>query len=244
MLIHLLPGIRTLRAPSAAGSLFLAAIYLVAVSAGAADAVRDGIGFGLAQIIDWFGRPGVLAVFAVSAYLLGDVYLTLSTKLTRRINIRLLQSLSHDEATRSDQRQVPHWQRVLVPLSCQSVARLRSQFSLSDDELCRVCHDIVVNEGKRLIVANRDAWHEFDRLVAEAQFRDAIALPMVIFTAAAVFESSPPFLIGIAIFTSALGLAGITYVAARRADRKAMSTHAYLVAEGIVSTAYLDQRRQ
>lgn len=242
MLVYLLPGIRTLRAPSAAGSLLLGAIYLVAVSTGAADAVNSGMGFGLAQLIDWFGRPGLLVVLAVSAYLLGDVYLLLSRKVMRRINMHLLRSLTHPESTEFDQHRVPYWRRVLNPLSHQSIARLRSQFALSDEEVYRVCYDIMVSKGKRLLVANRDVWQEFDRLVAEAEFRDALALPMTIFTATAVFESSPPFLIGTAILASAIGFAGIVFIAARREDREAMSTHAYLVAEGIVSTAYLDQR--
>lgn len=238
MLSTLLPGLRAVRSPLAAGWLILG-VAVVAFTGPAKRVTTGDLGDGYKALDDLLGRAGWIVVASVGAYLLGAAYISLHERLVRHMNTKIVGAVVRSDYLDRDQKL---WEKVLMPFSRPSLRRLgRTHSSERDSEEARlVCLDILFGGGVRLLLANRDSWMEYDRLRAESEFRDAVAIPLAVLVTALAIESSVDVAVGLLAVVAAGGFAVALFCAARRLEREAYSMHAHLVADGVVSTASLD----
>lgn len=245
MLSSVLPGIRSLRAPFAAGSLILAALYLAAYGPVHRATRGDRLGDGLESLLDLVGgRPGAVAL-SVAAYLVGTLYVAAVRRLMSQMGKRRVAGIANMAYVEADERSL--LMALLAPFSRHSLRRVIGlcDREFSDPGLAtKVCEEIITGVGKRLLVKNKDLYAEWDRMAAEAEFRDAVALPAVLFTAVALFAVDAPGGWKAAAMFTIVALMIVLWVHARRLDREASSMYAHAVADGTVATAVLDTRRE
>lgn len=244
MLASILPGFREVRAPFAAGTLLLAALYVAAYDIIERAARPDRLGDGLAALSDLLGPRGRLTVATVVAYLLGTVFVMFVRDQTRRLHLsRLEQTTSYEYFDGSQRTLLLRW---AAPFSRSSLRRLWLfvRAELGDEiPLEQVCQEILVGRGKQLLVANKDLYVEWDRLEAEAEFRDAIILPGAVFAATCIFVVDWALPVKLLAATMVLLLLGVLWVHARRLDREANSMYAHAVADEQVTTPSIDLYR-
>ena len=240
MLTSLLPGIRDLRAPLTAGSLLLACSFVLLEGTAGRLTREDRLGPGLVALDDRLGDRGWLVVTGVAAYLVGSVFVSGRNSLVRQLAARSLPGMTTTDYLHRKQ---TAWESVIAPFSRPSLRRLGVLHGPDHDPVLaqRVCVDILFGGGKRLLVANKDLYGEYDRLTAEAEFRDAVTLPGLAFVAIVLanIEGTVATEVALASFGLLVGL--ILTAQARGLDRQANSMYAHAVADGIVSTAVLDQ---
>lgn len=238
MLSALLPGLRNVRSPLSAGVLILAGLYVLA-GGWAETRFYDEFGGGFRSLEHELGRTEWTVVLAVAAYLLGALYLRIIEAVLRNLSNRLVAWMVLDGYLTRRQKV---WESILAPFSRPSLGRLgRHGLAERDPEQARrVCRDIIYGGGKRLLIAHNEAWQEWDRLRSEAEFRDAIAVPLVFLALAITVDSHMPAPRAAALVALALAAGAALFAAARREQREASSMHAHLVADGVVSTATLD----
>jgi len=237
MLASLLPGIRELRAPFAAGVLLVAAVHLAAYPV-LLDATNErSLSPGLNALVDLAGSKGLLAVLSVIAYLLGTLYLSVLKGVLWRLRLRTMSRFSNPKYI--DSRPTLNSQ-ALAPFTRPSLRRLFQKCGGDERVVRGVCIDIIVGGGKRLMVSSKDLYVEYDRLHSEVDFRDAVALPSV--AIAVLVVSNTQWSVGLSALTIAavsLAAATLTYQA-RVIQRDAYSMYAHCVADGVVSTATMD----
>lgn len=241
VLSAVLPGLRSLRSSFVAGSLLLASLYVLLSDSVRESTNRGSVGHGLASLSDEIGDHGWLAVAGVGAYLLGSMYVLGRNLLLRNLSADALPKLTSSENL-YEQRSTA-WRSLTSPFSRPSLRRLGlMRESTYDPELARgVCLDIIFGGGKRLLVANKDLFDEYDRLVGEAEFRDAVTGPGLAFIAIVLFNTHLPIWLDVLACAGAVMIAIVLFFHARALDREANSMYAHAVADGYVSTAVLDQ---
>jgi hypothetical protein len=245
MLSNLLPGIREVRAPFVAGFITLVALYLfldeqIAILTG--PSATDN---GIETVRNLLGLSGRLAVAGIIAYLVGALVMQAMKQIKYRTAYRLDSWISKkyniSEYARKPRKDWSLTARLVIPFSRTSLARLLSKCDFDRDLTNVVQFEIRRSGGKRLLVANKDLYLEYDRLQAEAELRRAVAWPGLVLLVALIGSLSWPLwaaLTGIAI--SLIILLGLG-VDARMINLQANSMYAHAVADGIVSTASLDE---
>jgi hypothetical protein len=239
VLVGLLPGLREVRAPLTAGSLLLAALYVVFADAGREVVNERHVGSGLVMLSDHLGDRGWLVVAAVAAYLLGSVYVGLRNLLVRALAAGELERTTNPKYLDGKKTFLESW---AVPFSRPSLRRLgRLKSDEYEAELAhRVCLDIIFGGGKRLLVAKRDFFDDYDRLKAEAEFRDSVTLPGLAFLVVVLLNIELAFWTEVVITLSVVSLMVVLTVQARAIDREANSMHAHAIADGLLSTQFID----
>jgi hypothetical protein len=71
MLTSLLPGLREIRAPLAAGYVWLLGLWLTVLALPAAPDFSTGLYRHLVDLANWVGKPAIFVASAFVAYLLG-----------------------------------------------------------------------------------------------------------------------------------------------------------------------------
>jgi hypothetical protein len=240
VLASLLPGLRDLRNPLTAGLLLLATLYVLLASSVERVHEQARIGDGLQSLSDRLGERGWTVIAAVVAYLLGSIYLTVSRRWLRNLALRQLPRLTTETSVDDDK---PSPLEVLrAPFSRTSVRRLGLLRGDHYDRVTaqNVCVEILFSGGHRLLGVNKDLYDQYDRLKAEAEFRDAVAAPALLFVVVALFDLR----LGLAGEGTIVVLASIAsyllFSQARRLDREANSMYAHSIADGLISSPYLD----
>lgn len=247
MLTSLLPGFREVRAPLAAGALLLATAYLLVsdqvASATASRATSPGFG----RLSDSLGRSGWLIVAAVLAYLVGSALVTFRNMLNQRLLLGWLRHLSDETYVDGRHRKQTRWESVVAPISrtaLSRVGRLGHESTIYDQRVAiGVGSDVILGGGKRLLIASKDLHNEVDRLQAESEFRDALVPPAAILGVVLAASLTMAFwleCIGIVLLVLLLV---IMVFQARHMQREALSMHCHAVADGTVSTDFLDRWR-
>ena len=237
MLTSLLPGVRQLRAPFAAGAVTLASAYLLlypvmAKKGGAVDPAVE-------SLLDFVGRGGLVATVAVAAYLLGTIILVVVQVAAGAVDHSVLQrSLTNWREGRKDGR----W-RFFTPFSRSSVERLDRTCHGDEQLLVAVCRNILTGNGKRLMVKSESLYGEFDRLRSEVDFRHALAIPIVLLAVAFTLRVEWGALIEATMVVLVVGADIVLLLQARILSMWSYSLHAHAVADGVVSTPALDQAR-
>lgn len=246
MLSSLLPGIRGVRAPFVAGFIMLVALYLFLDKQIAILTQPSATDNGIETVLNLLGLSGRLAVGGIVAYLVGALIMQTMKQMTYRTAYLLDKWISKkyniSEFARRPREDWTFFARLVIPFSRTSVARLLSRCNFDRDLTNAVQFEIRRGGGKRLLVANRDLYLEYDRLQAEAELRRAVAWPGLVLLLALIGSLSWPLwaaLIGIII--SLIILLGLA-IDARMINLEANSMYAHAVADGIVSTASLDAR--
>ena len=241
MLTSLLPGVRDVKAPLAAGALLLASCYVV-LHDQVTRLDRPGrLSDGVQSLVDRIGGRGWLALGAVVAYLVGAAYMSLHRSVLRQVAAGMTATVTSSPYLY--ERRQARWESVMAPFSRPSMRRVGLLRSEAHDEglAHAVAIDIIFGGGKRLLVANPDLHGEYDRLVSEAEFRDAVLLPSFLLLGV-VLANVDASLSMEAVTTVVVALLGVVLFAQARAlDREARSMYAHAVADGVVSTAALDQ---
>jgi hypothetical protein len=220
--------------------LLLASLYVLLESSVERMHDEARIGDGLQALSDQLGERGWALIAAIACYLLGSIYLTGCLTLFRGMALRNLLSITSEAYL--DSEKVKRLENVRKPFSRTSVRRLGS---LQGDRYDRataqnVCVEILFGGGNRLLGVNRDLYDQYDRLKAEAEFRDAVATPSLLFVVVALFDLElSAFLEGV-IFLLAVVAACLLFYQARDLDRDANSMYAHAIADGLISSPYLD----
>jgi hypothetical protein len=241
VLASLIPGFRDVRSAFVAGSLLLASLYVLLIDTAEQTASDDHVGSGLRSLNNQIGDQGWLIVAGVAAYLLGSVFVVIRNLLVRNLSADALPHLT--SVATLYERSRPRWLGALSPFSRPSLRRvglLKSNHY--DPGLAQaVCIDIIFGNGRRLQTASKELFDEYDRLRAEAQFRDSAILPGLIFLAVVMMNVDLSATFAAGLIVGSLVVAGILFVHARSLDREANSLYAHAIADGTVSAAILDQ---
>ncbi|MEH0543979.1 hypothetical protein QA802_13055 [Streptomyces sp. B21-105] len=210
MLTSLLPGMRNLRAPLAAGSLWLMALWLAIGRELPKPDSASGVLADLYDAADWAGKPAVFAALAFAAYLLGAIStagVALAIGLLAPLLVPAVAFDPPDGRGRRVARYVWPWSHaywatrrgthrddgshVLLPPRPKRIPTARGL-----DTLTRtlIHHDLdprvtllpLIDDlplvPARLIGTDQELFGEFDRIRAEAEFRVSIGPPMVLLT--------------------------------------------------------------
>jgi hypothetical protein len=241
VITNLLPGLRDLRAPLVAGAILLSTLYLLLQGPVVRTYAEGRAGSSIEHLVENVGRSGWLVVASVTAYLLGSIFISARTVVSNRLIIRYV-PLVTSRAYLYD-RGPTRLERSLAPFSRPSLRRLGLlKGDTYDPQMAeRVCVEIIFGAGKRLLVANELLYGEYDKLRAEAEFRDAVAVPIVPLAIACVLSLHVSLFVELVVVTATVVVALVLALQARFLDRQAFSTYAHAVADGLVSTALLDQ---
>ncbi len=239
MLGIVLPGIREIRAPLAAGTLLLISAYLLLYDSAHTVVAGDRISPALQSVYDALGRTGLLVAAAVAAYLVGTVVTRTLSRSTRLRQVALVPHITtgtYRTATRKPR--LLAWQAPFSRPSLARVVRLCEERKLPTET---VLAEIVLSGGKRLLVANRDLYADYDRLQAEAELRLAIVPPALLLAVAMTLQV--PAALSVEIGAVALvAVIGVMVLGDAQAIlRDAHSMYAHMVADGVVSTPTLDR---
>jgi hypothetical protein len=246
MLSNILPGIREVRAPFVAGFITLVALYLI-LDERIAILTGPSADNSIEAVRRLLGKSGRLAVAGIVTYLVGALIMQAMKQIKYRTAYRLDSWVSKkyniSEYARKPRKDWSAMARLVIPFSRTSLARLLSKCD-SDRDLTNVVQfEIRRSGGKRLLVANKDLYLGYDRLQAEADLRRAAAWPGLVLLVALIgsFSSWPLWEISIGTTIGLIILLGLG-LDARVINLEANSMYAHAVADGIVSTAALDER--
>lgn len=243
MLASILPGLREVRSPFAAGVLLMTATYLLFSSALRPFGERAVVDGPLYDIDQWMGRRGWLVVASVVAYLVGTAFMTLRHRLERSVAAAMLPSTT--SAAFLAQKHKILAQRLLAPFSRPSLRRIHQLDAAQagdPDALAKgVGRDVIFGGVIRLVAAEPALYVEFDRRMSEAEFKDATAIPGLLVIATAIRHTSASGAAKIALVAVAACLALILVINARAQTREARSMYLHAVADGVVSTTALER---
>lgn len=203
LLVNALPGLRAARAPFAAGALILLALWIAIGPLPSADHAT-GVYGSLLSLRRVFNVAGPAAVVGVAAYLAGAIVTGLTEFVSRfgmrrgmQIRLRSLKQEADDligaVAPGPRQTQLEQRRAALFPEEIGPVffGQLR-ELALIQQEWRQTRF--------RLLTDHPELFAEIDRLDAEAEFRRALLLPIVLIGAAVVSRtSSVPAAIGLAV---------------------------------------------
>lgn len=186
---------------------------------------------------DRLGEHGRLVVLAVIVYLLGSIFVRARNLLVRNSAAALLPRFITVEYL-GDRTQT-RFESLVAPFSRPSLRRLGrlGRGEHDADNTHTMALDIIFGGGKRLLAAHKDLFDDYDRLKAEAEFRDAVGIPGVLFTAMALNDAHFSAWAAVVLAAVVLVLAAVLFGHARALDREANSMYAHAVADGVVSTA-------
>jgi hypothetical protein len=248
MLSNLLPGLREVRAPFVAGCITLVALYLLLDEHIADLAGLSATDNGIKNVSKLLLGAGGLAVAGIFAYLVGALIMQAMKQIKYR-TAYLLDGWVSKKYSISEYASKPRdeWSlmaRLIIPFSRTSLARLREKCEFDSDRTNVVQFEIRRSGGKRLLVANKDLYLEYDRLQAEADLRRAAAWPGLILLVALIDSVSSWWPLRDIIIGTIIGLIILLGLGidARMINLQANSMYAHTVADGIVSTAALDER--
>jgi hypothetical protein len=178
----------------------------------------------------------------MAAYLTGSIFVSVRGLLVQKFARQLLSNVtSADYLSPSE---AHGWMRFVSPFSQPSIRRLGTlQSDDYDAQLARsVCIDILYGGGNRLRVANESLHGEYDRLKAEGEFRDSMAISGLILVATCLSNVRIPWEQKASVAVIVVVIVVALIIHARYIERQANSMFAHAVADGVVSTASLDQR--
>lgn len=237
MLGILIPGVREVRAPLAAGSLLLIAVYLLLFDSAQAVVEKDAVSPALRSLYDVLGRTGLLVAAGVTAYLLGTVYTRVAAIQMRNLSLRLVVPVTKDEFVIGPPSRRLHF---FAPFSRAMIRRIMKMCEGRDCHAEDVLVEIVVSGGKRLLIAAKDLYAEYDRLRSEIEFRLAV-VPPALLLAVAVALQVPADLAAEILGVGVVAVFGVfVYADAIALNRQANSLYGHAVADGVVSTPSLD----
>lgn len=219
MLTSILPGLRDLRVPLASGFLWLVVIWLfVYPMIPTKDAAR-GFGAEVYELFEALGGAALLAAVTFVAYILGIVFGKLSF-LTRFVAGRLTSSkralsrASEIQASERAAKLVGQLHEKGIPLelisnllensdtteeAAQALAtlekdmsqELRAQIAESDvQKLTDRMFGEIPLVAARLLAKNKDLFDRYDRADAEANFRYAVIIPMLLIVLLVVIRTN------------------------------------------------------
>ena len=93
------------------------------------------------------------------------------------------------------------------------------------------------------MVQETNLYGEYDRLMAEAELRDSVVLPVALFTIVALNDMSLGQVTEISLLVGVFGVLAVIAIHARGLAREGHSLLAHAIADGVVSTASLDRDR-
>ena len=233
-----------MRAPFAAGALLAAAAYVALYAPLKAATSAPRLGNGLHSLLTLIGSEGRAVVAGVTVYLIGTIFVSAVRAAVRVFNLKLLSrvtTLSYVEGGIQSRTM-----SIVAPMSRPSLRRV---IRLCEEEFgdrtlaLKVCSEIILGGGKRLLVSSKDLYSEWDRLQSEAEFRDAVMAPAALFAIVALFSVEWIWWTRIAVLLILLAVEALLWISARQLDREATSMYAHAVADGLVATAQIDLLR-
>jgi hypothetical protein len=219
----------------------MASLYLfwhTSISVGTAE---ERLSRGLRSLLEFIGPQGRIAVLVAVAYLAGTMLVGAMNTATRSINLALLKAVTDVNFFAPGRPlSILH---LVSPYSRPSLRRLQRLCDGDSALLRSVCADILSARGERLLINNKDLYGEYDRFRSEAEFRNAISIPLIVLAAAWLLNTNWSGWADLFVLGGALIVAVILTFQALNIARGAHSMYAHAVADGVVSTASLDALR-
>lgn len=240
MLGTLLPGLRDVRAPLAAGALLLLSGYLLLFDSATSVFEEDSVSPALRSVYDLLGRTGLLMAAGVTAYLVGTVLTRFVMLRMRMRDVGLVPGLVAESYLSVDRKQKPRAQAFQAPFSRPALRRISTLCDERGVSAETVLGEIVLSGGKRLLVKNRDLYVDYDRLQSEAEFRFALLLPALLLSVAMVLQVPATVVVEVGAVVLVTTICFFVVGDAFAIRREANSMYAHMVADGLVSTPSLD----
>ncbi|MFI1169083.1 hypothetical protein ACH4UM_37340 [Streptomyces sp. NPDC020801] len=243
MLTNLLPGLRDVRAPLAAGCIWLLTLWLILEDRLPTRQQARGIWASLYRLGGLVGAGGVFAAGAFLAYLVGAV-----------LSVRVVTVNAH-KAPRTWR----FWESGTLPppvsrlalndlvaflqehgtlLPSDPQASMNAERRRGQRQVVDLAVRAILGETRqlrtKLLLANSELFNEYDRAVAEAEFRKNVAFASVGLTAALGWLHSP-------WWASLLIFVGRLYQAGVGSERAANDVIVQAVVAGLVTPAALSE---
>ncbi|MFC9498435.1 hypothetical protein [Streptomyces sp. NPDC056982] len=209
MLASLLPGIRELRTPLAAGYMYLLSLFLLLASRVPTESEARPPLSHIYDAVGWMGKPAAFAVGTFVAYLVGSVLEWRAAKISRRLRHPLawikifivgsIRSKGLDEFTRNAEHNANSVYGELDPPDVDTLdAYVKDRmYPPGVSRPSAVATEVMtLVEGlpqlrTRLYGANKDMYGDYDRLAAEADFKVNVGLAGMALGVVAAIEVTP-----------------------------------------------------
>jgi hypothetical protein len=237
MLTALLPGFRGIRSALVAGYLWFSAAWLLF-----ADLVdkQPILSSNAAALVNFFGFGGKIVAVSVLCLLVGEA----ASAPVHSIFFRLSQAslLRLEPATVGTP--PTGWRRLFFPMSSRSVKRVYaramsgqkgdgSSQSEMEQRAMESIHEVLYL-SPRLIVVKPELYVEYDRLRSESEFRDALLLPLLLFSVAVCSNTAMASWIEAIIIALVVLIDCYFFLQSRQQFRTAFSMVAHRVADGTI----------
>ncbi|WP_314254617.1 hypothetical protein [Streptomyces sp. DSM 40907] len=231
MFASVLPGIRELRTPLATGYIYLLTVFLIMDGKLPTRSKTPQLLAPLYDIMEWMGKPAVLAAVTFVAYIVGSVLRVHPAAISRGIRRATSQGIlrSYRETleelwaifTDTTSRFVV-WADLRVedvgaevPTPSVTMLQMYVRDKLGFDQSNRtigggvtvLLEDLQVI-GTRLYASNKDLYGDYDRLTAEADLKVNVGLSAIVLSCVAAFQLNPlwALLCGPMVFLACRGL--------------------------------------
>jgi hypothetical protein len=259
MLASLLPGLRELRAPLTSGVLTIFSLALFFGDAFDSVATNGGRSDNLTRVVDWIGRPGLVAAALLAAYLIGTmlngvvrngskllnamaideyyglaVYLTLFAPYSKDALQSLVYGL-HRELNRDQVESIVHGVRIGTESPGRYLAEEGAAIVIASEAL----------EGgtgiRRLRGRSPDRYDDYDRKLAEAELRDGLIVPVPLALIALALNTKLSGVAEVMIGIVGAVVMGFLFLQARTLDREANDVVLYAVLDKLIATPTLER---
>jgi hypothetical protein len=244
MIGYLLPGFRDLRSALTSGFMWVAAEYLlVAASMPGSEPVRITVSPDVQRLFAFIGTGGRLVTLTMACLIVGECATACVDRLWFRFSRRNLERRLKIGISLPEPRDLLS---LFKPMTPRSMRRLEARISRDTAvamTLKRACIDDSFREifyiSPRLLTFNFETYTEFDRVIGEGRFRDAVSPPLPLVALALSLNINAPLFVKVILVIASFGCSFFLFDQGRRRFRIAHSMIAHLVADGDLDTPAL-----
>jgi hypothetical protein len=237
MLAALLPGVREVRTALVSGYLWLGTVILI-VAAHSPSALHPPypVSPGLRRLGELMGQGGVLAAFSIASLLCGQAIVGMTGRAINILNLRYVDRTPMESllALEADAGKMdPMGRDVFRPFTSRAIWRVIAyvKASTGSTEHLRWSLRRIYFLSGRIAADAPPTYVEYDRMMGEADIRDAVCLPLPFFTAALLENLRLAGWGKLIIFIAVLSLTAWLFVEARHKARSARGMIAHRVVD-------------
>jgi hypothetical protein len=244
MIGYLLPGLRDLRSALTSGFMWVAAGYLLAAAAvPGSEPVRITVSPDVQRLFALIGTGGALVVLTMACLIVGECATACVDRLWFRFSRGNLERRLKISVSQPEPRDLLS---LFKPMSPRSMRRLEARISRDAAvamTLKKACIDDsfrgILYISPRLLTVNFETYTEFDRVIGEGRFRDAVSPPLPLVALALSLNIDAPLFANVVFVAASFGVSLFLFDQGRRRFRIAHSMIAHLVADGELDTPAL-----
>jgi hypothetical protein len=211
-------------------------ISAVATETGRSDRLDD--------LLEWIGRPGLVTVALITAYLIGSIITAVTRGLIHQSNERVIGSYPPLDREGDRQERLS----IMRPFSLLSVRSFAIELSNVEHEPTRLARlselllECYRDGERRLRLASVDLYGDYDRFQSEAELRDSLIVPLPLAIVAVLLNSSLALLTEVVIGVLVVLVLSVLFVQARQLDRRGRSLVLGALTDHTISIPSLDRQ--